>query len=480
MNIPIRLSLTIATGLFSVAVQAADEDLRVLLKALSAQVSELKQHSDQSDARIRELETSLGKEREKNRLQTTAPKETPTPIAVSGAEPKKDAKPPVTLGDVKGTFKIPGTDTSLGFGGFVKLDVNFSSVSAGSPNSSSFGDQYLSIPQIPISHQGENSQLVFNARESRFWLKSFTPSQWGDINTYVEMDFYGSAGTYTPRLRHAYGSFGNFLAGQTWTTFLNELAIPDTLDNNGSVGMSKFRQPLVRWTQPFKVLNSAFELQLAAESPNSTLWTSSDWTKAMAVTSPYLTYDGLTATGDDRYPDMIARLNYKPSWGNLSLAAMGRQIRNTNNTTGAVREAWGGGVTVAGKVNVFELDNIRFTLNYGNVIGRYSSVNKLEDAALDSTGNLHLVNVHSAVVAYQHWWDKAWRSTFAYGFEQADQPDFVTATMSRQAQSIHANLLWSPLPQATVGIEYIYGTRQLIDGLNGNLSRAQFSTRYNF
>jgi hypothetical protein len=84
------------------------------------------------------------------------------------------------------------------------------------------------------------------------------------------------------------------------------------------------------------------------------------------------------------------------------------------------------------------------------------------------------------VIAYQHWWDKAWRSTFAYGFEQADQPDFVTATMSRQAQSVHANLLWSPLPQATVGIEYIYGTRQLIDGQNGNISRAQFSTRYNF
>jgi hypothetical protein len=335
-----------------------------------------------------------------------------------------------------------------------------------------------------VSHLGEDSQLIFNARESRFWLKSFTPSKWGDINTYVEMDFYGSANTYTPRLRHAYGSFGNFLAGQTWTTFLNELAIPDTLDNSGSVGMSKFRQPLIRWTQPFKVLNSAFELQLAAESPNSTLWTPNQWqtvlTPTTTPTQTYLTYDSLTATGDDRYPDMIARLNYKPSWGNLSLAAMGRQIRNTDNKTGAAREAWGGGVTLAGKINVLELDNIRFTLNYGNVIGRYSSVNKLEDAALDSAGNLHLVNVYSAVVAYQHWWDKAWRSTFAYGFEQADQPDFVTATMSRQAQSVHANLLWSPLPQATVGIEYIYGTRQLIDGLNGNISRAQFSTRYNF
>lgn len=478
MNRRTPLSLAIAAVLFSRGALAADDDMRTLLKQLSQQVAELKQHSEQSDSRIRELENNLEKEREKNRQLAVAGKEITPPenSQIASAEPKKDSKPAVTVGDTKGTFKIPGTDTSLGFGGFVKLDVNENSVSAGS---ASFGDQYLTISQIPVSHIGEDSQLTFNARESRFWLKSFTPSQWGDVNTYLELDLYGSASAYTPRLRHAYGSFGNFLAGQTWTTFLNELSAADTLDNGGPVGMSKIRQPLVRWTQPFTVADQAFEFQVAAEAPGSTIWTST-W----APTPPGLVYDSLTATGDDRYPDMIARINYKPAWGNLSLAAMGRQIRNTAtnaaNTASTTREQWGGGISLAGKVNVFELDNIRFTFNYGNAIGRYSSVNKLEDAALDSAGNLHLVNVYSGVVAYQHWWNKVWRSTFAYGLEQADQPAFVDNRMTRQAQSVHANLMWSPLPQATLGIEYIYGTRELIDGRNGNISRAQLSAKYNF
>jgi len=52
--------------------------------------------------------------------------------------------------------------------------------------------------------------------------------------------------------------------------------------------------------------------------------------------------------------------------------------------------------------------------------------------------------------------------------------------MTRQAQSTHANLLWSPILQATLGLEYIYGMRELIDGRSGSLSRVQLSARYNF
>lgn len=475
-----KFALAISATLFSTGpatVAAADAETLKLLKELSKQVSDLKQHSEQADARIRELETNLEKEREKNRqiaATSPAPKEASPAIAQASPtalEPKKDAKPPVTLGDVKGTFKIPGSDTSVGIGGYVKMDVNESSASAGS---NKIGDQYLFVPQIPVAptgHKGEDSQLAFSARETRLWLKSFTPSKWGDINTYTEIDFFADAGSYTPRLRHAYGSFGNFLAGLTWTTFLNDLALPDLLDAGGPVGATKVRQPLVRWTQPFKVADQSMEFLASVEAPSSSLWTS-NWSAAIPET--------LISPNDERYPDMVMKLNYKPSWGILSLAGMGRQIRNHDNTTGIAREQWGGALSLAGKINVFELDNLRFSVNYGNAYGRYLTTNRLEDAALDSAGNLHLVNAYNGIIAYQHWWDKAWRSTVAYGFEQADHPDFVNRAMTRQAQSIHANLLWSPLPQATLGLEYIYGTRELIDGRNGNISRAQLSAKYNF
>lgn len=466
----------------------AEEDLRAMLKQMSAQIAGLKRQAEQSNARIGDLERQLARAQaeQPQGSVTNVPagmasngKPLPPGPAVDPAKTagpaKKETQPAITVGDVKGTFKIPGTDTSLGFGGFAKLDVLYNSVSAGS---NKLGNQYLVASQIPVGPQrtGENSQIIFNPKESRFWLKSFTPSAWGDINTFVELDFYGSTDTYTytPRLRHAYGSIGNFLAGQTWTTFLNVAVIPDTLDLGGPVGNVLYlRQPQVRWTQPFSIAGTPLELQVAAESPRSRLW------EAPQNEVPADGY-GFVYPDDDRYPDMIARLNFNPDWGTLSLAGMARQIRNANPKTGRQQEAWGGAVSLAGKVQAFDLDNVRFTFNYGDVFGRYASINTFEDATLDASGNLHLVNAYSAMVAYQHWWDTAWRTTLAYGFEQADQPAFVSGTMTRQAQSVHVNLLWSPVLQTTFGLEYIYATRELNNGERGDLNRVQFSTRFNF
>ena len=79
----------------------------------------------------------------------------------------------------------------------------------------------------------------------------------GDLNTHVEFDFYGADGNESVsnshgfRLRHAYGTLGNFLAGQTWTNFMNPAALPDTVDFGGPVGQIFDRQAQVRWTQPF-------------------------------------------------------------------------------------------------------------------------------------------------------------------------------------------------------------------------------------
>ncbi|MGR9014818.1 MAG: DcaP family trimeric outer membrane transporter [Gammaproteobacteria bacterium] len=472
MNKHTRILLAVASTLFTVDTRAADEDLRSLIKEMSRQITELKTQAKQSDARMQELEKMLDQKREGERKMAVAGIATPSVSRNEGAaspdhDPVKTAKPAVTIGDVPNTFKIPGTDTSIGIGGFTKFDANWSSVSAGANKA---GDYSLFIPQIPVGpHPGENSQIMFNARESRFWFKSFTPTQLGNINTVLELDLYGSASSYTPRLRLAYGSIGNFLAGQAASTFSNVEALPELLDNGGSAGSIKVRQPLVRWTQPFTVADVPMEFQAAAEAPNSKILTG-----AWDPNAP----EALTNPNSERYPDIIARFNYKPSWGSISLAGMARQIRYTSATV--QQEAWGGAASLAGTVNVYGPDNIRFILTAGNAFGRYADPHPLNDAALDANGRMSLVNDYGALFAYQHWWSPTWRSTASYGFLKADQPSFVNPAMTRQAQTLHANLLWSPLKQATFGLEYIYGTRELVDRRDGSLHRTQFSAQYHF
>ncbi|MDD5037059.1 MAG: DcaP family trimeric outer membrane transporter [Methylococcaceae bacterium] len=466
MNLP--AIVFIALFLLSQPSFGADEELRALVKELSTQVKQL-------STRLNEVESELAQERQaKHQASPSAsdgktpamadPKTATAPMIAPGTVAETAKAKPVTVGDIKGSFKIPGTDTSLAIGGFVKLDTIYNSVSAGKDN---FGDQFLSSSTIPVSaRHGEHSQINFHAKESRFWLKSFTPSAYGDINTYLELDLYGAADAYTPRLRHAYGSIGNFLAGQTWTTFLNVQAIPELNDIGGPVGINLLRQPMVRWNQPFSFAATPMEFQAALEAPKSRL--------AREKTSV------LEAPDDDRYPDLIARINANPEWGNLSLTAMGRQIRYAP-AVGSARSSWGGAVSLAGKIKTVGLDNLRFGFHYGDVLGRYININAFGDATLDTAGRrLERVDTYGAMAAYQHWWSDSWRSTLAYGFAQSDLPAYANGGLTRQAQSVHVNLLWSPLVQTTIGLEYLYATRSLENHLSGDLHRVQFSSRFNF
>ncbi|MDO8938462.1 MAG: DcaP family trimeric outer membrane transporter [Methylicorpusculum sp.] len=479
MNLFYLLSLILFLCLSGNAA-SADNEVLSLLKELKAEVGELKQQLDRSNSRIGELEKKLGEYRaSKPEIDKPGKEITQAPETVASSPAKQDDKPLVTLGDVKGTFKIPGTNTSVGIGGYVKTDLLLNSVSAGADK---LGDQKLLLSQIPVGGaSGEHSQLTFHAKESRLWFKSFTPSAWGDINTYIEMDFFGNAGTYnyTPRLRHAYGSIGHFLAGQTWPTFLNAAAIPDILDNGGSAGsLFLFRQALVRWSQPFSLAGTAMEWQTAIEAPRSRIW---DSISPSANSNDPNAYSFFSNPDADRYPDLVTRLNFSPEWGTLSIAAMGRQIRYTNSKLGLKQEAWGGAVSLAGKINVFNLDNIRFMAHYGNGHGRYVSTdNTFSDASLDNEGNLYLTTSYGGMLAYQHWWNKQWRSSVVYGYDQAEQPDWVNQVLNQEVQSLHANLLWSPVNQAVMGLEYIYANRKLLDGREGDLQRLQFSARYNF
>ena len=167
------------------------------------------------------------------------------------------AKNVVTGGATKGSFKLPGSNTSVTVGGYVKLDAVYSNPSAGVDTTADLFLQPNAIAVGPGAGDNERNQVKFGARESRMFAKTSTPTSWGDLVTYIEGDFYGADGnesvsnSHGLRLRHAYGSLGHFLGGQTWTNFMYVPALPETVDFGGPVGQIFDRQAQVRWTQSF-------------------------------------------------------------------------------------------------------------------------------------------------------------------------------------------------------------------------------------
>ncbi len=427
---------------------------------LKATVTELREQIEFLTSRLQQLEQKLDK-------QQTPPTALPVEAKTEVVEKKVD------IGDTKGSFKIPGTETSLAIGGYVKLDAIYNSRSVGGSGGSNQDDQYLNPGAIPVAkNEYEDDQVTFHARQSRFWLKSFTPSEWGDLNTYLEMDFFAFqapgnervSNSYSPRLRHAFGSLGNFLAGQTWTTFMSAGSLPELNDFGGPVGRVFVRQPQIRWTQP---LGDDFNWMFAVESPESTL----------TVTDANGNPSRRTQDSDD-FPDLVTRLNYLQPWGSVAVSAMVRKIQIDSD---AVKdEQFGGAVSVSGRVKAYQRDDVRFMLSYGDVLGRYVSSNLFNDGVINNKGQLELFDQYGGFVAYRHWWNETWRSNIAYGFSYADNVGNTSDQINKWSQSAQINLLWSPLPQTTFGLEYTFAERELENGDDGNLSRVQFSGSFNF
>lgn len=259
-------------------------------------------------------------------------------------------------------------DETIKFGGFIKIDGRHVDGNVG------YRDFWIGSGTVLAE---DASQTKFFANESRI----NTTYTGNGVTAFIEMDFYGGGGneiisnSSNPRLRHATIKYDNFVIGQTWTTFMNTSALAETVDFAGAmVGEAFVRNTQVRYSK------NGFSVAL--ENPES--------------------YGGDPT--NDSMPDMIAKYQFKGDWGNVSVAALVRQL---TTLTGETESA--AGVSVAGKINVAGKDDFRFQLHQGN-LGRYVGV----AAAQDLVGE-EVEESSSFMVAYRHFWTEAVRSSVFYG-----------------------------------------------------------------
>ena len=385
----------------------------------------------------------------------------------SEAQPASAAAGVVTGGATKGSFKLPGSDTSVTFGGYVKLDAVFSNPSSGVGSTADLELEPGNIPVGPNAKDGERNQVKFGARQSRLFAGTSTPTARGALTTYLEGDFYGAAGNESVsnsnnlRVRHAYGTLGGFLAGQTWTNFSDVSAYAETVDFGGPVGQIFVRQAQVRWTQPF----ARGQWSIAIENPE-TVATLANGTQFRA--------------DDDRLPDLTGMVRFNTAYGNYSIAGLARQLRVDSLSAPESREQkLGTALGVNGVVALFKTDDLRFSVYYGNGIGRYSA-GFFTDALLDANGHIVLPREWIATAAYRHYWAATLRSTLALSGLGASNPEGTAGAANKGAKSAHLNLIWSPVAQTNLGLELIHASRETQNGQAGALNRVQAAAQYFF
>lgn len=225
------------------------------------------------------------------------------------------------------------------------------------------------------------------------------------------------------------------------------------------------RQPMVRYSRP---LSKELTLHVAVENPESGTAT------AGTVT--------LVENGDDALPDFTARLAYTGAKGELSLAALGRQVRVEE--AGVSATATGFGASAGGKLwlNANKSSDLRFLATYGRNIGRYVGLNFAPDAV--KVGNtLSDVDVFAALAAARISLTPTVRVNLMGSYQDVDYGNLTTVqvgTFNKRAWSVAGNVFFSPVKNIDLGVEVRHGERKLVNGAEGAVDKIEFAAKYSF
>lgn len=356
---------------------------------------------------------------------------------------------------------LPGTNTSVTIGGYVKLDMIYDT----DQDLGDLGD----VTALDTSSDGGDASFRAHARQSRIRLGTSTPTELGEAKTVVEADFYGNGGnevfsnSRSLRIRHAYGQLNGWLAGQTWSNFMQFIAYPSTVDFNGPVGVTFIRQAQLRYTMGL----GDGQLSMSAENSETTGF----------------------AGARDTMPDLTARYKWSGSGGGFEVGALGRSF--TSDTATGDDSAFGYGVMAAGRLNVTSDTSLMAGAIYGDGVGRYlytSFSNNQSDstrsgigaAYIGANGDLETIKAYGFNVAASHAWTPKLTTSLSYGFAEGDQEEALFPTSFKTLQSAHLSNFYQVADPVTVGVEVSYQNKEDANGDAAENTRLQLAAQFSF
>jgi len=377
-----------------------------------------------------------------------APAAAPADAQPAAAQP---AKPPdgFKVGDF--TFKP---------GGRVKLDIirDFKPID----NEDSFDTK-----SIPIN-AGDRTNSNLIAKETRLSIVIRGPAEGRELRMYVEGDFYGSGSAF--RLRHAYGTWGGLLAGQYWSTFVDEDNFPRTIDFESPTAFAQVRQAQLRYTHKS---SGGFAWAVAVEDNKS------------SIIAPA----GVPGRAEFPSPDFVGRVRFDRPKGHIMAsgfvgAARFRPSGPNPDPTAADTDLdpdtatlWG--TALSANIITAGRDTAYGVVTYGDGIGRYRSG---ITAVPDENGKLHAVQALAFMGGYEHFWAAKWSTNGVYSVGTADDQPFYTSDVNRRLDYGAINLLyWFLGDRGWMGVEYLYGKREVFaaDPNSATAHRVQYAVRFN-
>ena len=328
-------------------------------------------------------------------------------------------------------------------------------------------DTYL----IPVgeSLNFDQARFFMQATQSRFGFELNRDTGKGIVFGRIETDFRGEGNSL--RLRHAYGEYWRFLAGQTWSTFTDVTALPVTVDLEGPPSSNTVRTPQIRYSvSPSEGWKAAVALE--APQVDATVVDSTD-----VDPETFETFQG--------FGDIAARLRRDTGWGHLTFSTIFRSITMLDRDQ-KTQLLPGLGLQVSGRVELDGDDEILFQAIGGRAISRFvgSLGGKGLDVILDPvTGQWDAVVSYGGYVTYSHRWlnlAPGVISNFTVGGIGVVNEEWEADDVFNYSYYVSANGFWRVTQGARLGSELSWGQRINKDGQAGDAFRFSFAAYFDF
>ncbi len=320
--------------------------------------------------------------------------------------------------------------------------------------------------EIPTTQITDISFKRFHmsANQSRLAFSFGFPKAGRNISALLEGDFLSSTKGESAfyRLRHAYISAGNFLAGQTWTNFGDVNGSPNTLDLEGPNSAPGARVAQIKWRKPF---NDHFSMVFAIEEPKA------DYTPLDSAN-----------TVKSTFPELVVKPNYRFKNGRWINSLIYKAIVYTDKDYSFKKKLGAWGFTSSLTLHLPDrsvLNPLKIkkrTINIFGIIGdgTQGSVNDFAGLGFEAfprdSVTLETLLYYGGYVSYSFVFAKRWSSTYVYSYLHQQQPK-STDLIFKQSHYLAGNAVYAFNKYFTFGAELLYGRKQNYDDTKGSALR---------
>jgi|KBSSwiStaDraftv2_1062776.scaffolds.fasta_scaffold112535_2 hypothetical protein len=431
------------------------EAMRKEMQQLRAEMAEMKKERAAEQAQVAKA-LDEAKAAQAAAMQTAAaPKPADTKPADPGWGDRIEAleiksKDSVVKGDIDGSFRLPGSETSVRLYGYAEAHA-IHDFGKKAPDDLFTNLMFQPTPSEAAADPSlaQKGKTSLTAETSRFGFETSTPSKYGTFNTKIEADFYsyGEGNRNRLRLRHAYGEYAGFLVGQTWSTFMDVDDLPETVDFNGPIGSPFSRRAMVRYT--WGDAKAGYKFAFAAEDPHDQF--------------------GGGSSGE-RMPELVARFDKTFDWGAVNV----RGLFHEKRSFAEIKYGYGWGL--GGSYKLTDKDTLmgQVAVVKGDFDQQYGSNGYSIDPV---TGAITMDRNLGVILGYAKTFNEQLRGNVALGYNKANDP---AALGNKRLVQLHVGAIYSPFKNVEIGAEAIYGVRETYSDEKGKMGRIDLMGRYSF